>query len=128
MGCVVITGMGAVSPLGSGVGVDRTWLRAGASGLRHLPAAMVEDIPCKVGGLAPSVEDDPEGGFTADRFAAPKDQRKMDRFILLALAAAAEALKQTGWALSTAWNDRPDQASRPLATEYASRTASALAA
>lgn len=94
---VVITGMGAVTPLGSGVG--RSWERllAGRSGLRRLPDEVVGDLPAKVGGVVPSIEEDPEGGFDPDRVLPPKDQRKVDRFILFAMAAADEAIAQAGW-------------------------------
>lgn len=98
---IVITGMGAISPLGTGV--EKTWTRllGGRSGIGRLPEKIAEDLPCKVAGLVPSIEDDPAAGFAPDLFVAPKDQRKMDRFILLALAASAEALEQAGWAPST---------------------------
>jgi 3-oxoacyl-[acyl-carrier-protein] synthase II len=94
---IVVTGMGLVSPLGCGVEAAWSHLLAGHSGLRALPEEMVADIPAKVGGIVPSLEEDPESGFDPDRSASPKDQRKMDRFILLALAAADEAITQAGW-------------------------------
>lgn len=95
---VVITGMGLVSPLG--VGVELAWQRllAGASGLRRLPDEVVEGLAAKVGGAVPSLEDDPEGGWSPDSVASAKDQRKMDRFIPFALGAAQQALAQAGWA------------------------------
>lgn len=94
---IVITGMGIASPLGCGV--EHVWQRllAGQSGLRRLPEETVAELTAKVGGLVPSLEEDPEGGLDPDQIATPKDQRKMDRFILLALAAAAEALVQAQW-------------------------------
>lgn len=94
---VVVTGMGMVSPLGCGV--EQVWSRliAGHSGLRALPEELVADVPAKVGGVVPTRVEDPAAGFDADRVASPKDQRKMDRFILFALAAAEEAIAQSGW-------------------------------
>ncbi|RYD83515.1 MAG: beta-ketoacyl-[acyl-carrier-protein] synthase II [Sphingobacteriales bacterium] len=94
---IVITGMGIVSPLGCGV--ETVWRRllAGESGIRQLPDEIAADLPAKVAGLVPDVKDDSEGGLDADTVASPKDQRKMDRFILLALAAAREALIQANW-------------------------------
>ncbi len=94
---IVITGLGAVSPLG--VGVELNWRRllAGGSGLRPLPDAVSAELGCKIAAPVPRVADDPEGGFDPDRSVAPKDQRRMDRFILFALAAADEALAQAGW-------------------------------
>lgn len=95
---VVITGMGAVSPLG--VGVETNWRRliAGGSGLTGLDGALVEGIACRVGAKVPSLAEDPQGGFDSDRAAPAKEQRKMDRFILFALMAAEEALSQADWA------------------------------
>lgn len=93
---VVVTGMGAVSPLGCGVELSWRRLLAGHSGLRALPA-WSEALPARVAGLVPGKADDPEGGFDAAQAAAHKDQRKMDRFILFALLATAEAVAQAGW-------------------------------
>ncbi|UVJ42778.1 beta-ketoacyl-ACP synthase II [Pseudomonas sp. LS1212] len=95
---VVVTGMGLVSPLGCGL--DPVWERllASQSGLRRLPDAVVEDLPAKVGGAVPSIADDPRAGFDPDAAVAPKEQKKMDRFIQFALAAAKEALAQAKWA------------------------------
>lgn len=94
---VVVTGMGLVSPLGCGV--ERVWERllAGRSGLRQLPEAVVADLAAKVGGVVPSLGEDAEGGFDPDWATLPKEQKKMDRFILFAMAAAKEALEQANW-------------------------------
>lgn len=94
---VVVTGMGLVSPLGSGV--EAVWQRllAGRSGVIRLPDDVVADLPGKVGGVVPLIADDAEAGFDADAAAPPKEQKKMDRFILYALAAAKEAVTQAGW-------------------------------
>lgn len=99
---VVVTGMGLVSPLGSGV--EAVWgrLLAGRSGLRNLPDAVVADLPAKVGGAVPTVADDAEAGFDPDRATPPKEQKKMDRFILFAMEAARQALEQAGWQAQTA--------------------------
>lgn len=95
---VVVTGMGAVSPLGCGVEINWSRLLAGRSGIRLLPQDMTADIAAKVGGQVPDIIDDPDGGFDPDKAAPRKDQRKMDRFILFALMAADEAIAQAGWA------------------------------
>jgi 3-oxoacyl-[acyl-carrier-protein] synthase II len=95
---IVVTGMGLVSPLGCGVETAWSRLIAGQSGLKPLPAAIADQLPAKVAGLVPHKADDAEGGFDPDRAAPPKDQRKMDRFILFSLLAAAEAIEQAGWA------------------------------
>ncbi|MGK6316453.1 beta-ketoacyl-ACP synthase II [Neorhizobium sp. DT-125] len=94
---IVVTGMGAVSPLAANVNSSWTRLLAGKSGIRRLPDEVVGDLPAKIGGVVPSFEEDRDGGFDPDSVLAPKDQRKVDRFILFALAAAEEALTQARW-------------------------------
>lgn len=94
---IVVTGLGVVSPLGCGTELAWQRLLAGRSGLRRLPDAVAETLPAKIAGLVPAKAEDNEGGFDADVAIAPKDQRKMDRFIQFALVAAKEALAQAGW-------------------------------
>lgn len=94
---VVVTGMGLVSPLGSGVEVVWQRLLAGRSGLRNLPDAVIADLPTRVGGVVPTMAEDAEAGFDPDRATPPKEQKKMDRFILFAMEAARQALEQAGW-------------------------------
>ncbi|RYY04531.1 MAG: beta-ketoacyl-[acyl-carrier-protein] synthase II [Gammaproteobacteria bacterium] len=94
---IVITGMGIASPLGSGVNLVWQRLLAGKSGLRQLDAELYADLPAKVAGVVPDISEDAEGGLDADAVVSTKDQRKMDRFILLALAATQEALKEANW-------------------------------
>jgi 3-oxoacyl-[acyl-carrier-protein] synthase II len=93
---VVVTGMGIVSPLGCGV--DRVWGRLinGESGIGAIQAFDVSDLPCKIAGMIPRGER-ANGGFNADEFILPKDQRKMDAFIHYAIAATAEAVDDSGW-------------------------------
>ncbi|MGK9167938.1 beta-ketoacyl-ACP synthase II [Inquilinus limosus] len=98
---IVVTGMGAVSPLANGVEASWRRLLAGRSGLRRLPEEMVADLSAKVGGVVPSIAEDPEAGFDPDAAVPPKDQRKMDRFIQFAMAAADEAVAQAGWRPTT---------------------------
>ncbi len=57
---------------------------------------MVGDVACKVGGVVPDISED-DAGFDADRLIAPKEQKRMDRFIQFAIGAANEALTQAGW-------------------------------
>lgn len=94
---VVVTGMGAVSPLGCGLETNWSRLIAGRSGIRTLPEGMTADLAGKVGGQVPDIATDPEGGFDADKAVPRKDQKKMDRFIMFALMAADEAIAQAGW-------------------------------
>src|SRR5438270_13297933 len=94
---VVVTGLGAVTPLGAGVETSWARLLAGHSGIRRLADDVAGELPAKVGGLVPTLEEDPEGGFDPNTVLGPKDQRRVDRFILFALAAADEALNQARW-------------------------------
>jgi 3-oxoacyl-[acyl-carrier-protein] synthase II len=66
-----------------------------------LPEEIVADLQVKIGGQVPSLEQDAEAGFDPDSSVPPKDQKKMDRFILLAMAAADEAIRQAGWTADT---------------------------
>ena len=93
---VVVTGMGLVTPLG--VGVRFCWERliAGQSGISSIQAFDVSDIPAKVAGMVPR-GDTLAGLFNADDWVPPKDQRKMDQFIIFAMAAATEAVEHSGW-------------------------------
>lgn len=94
---IVVTGMGTVNPLATGV--EATWSRllTGQSGIKRLPDEIVGPLNTKIGGSVPDIAQDPLAGFDAERFVPVKDQRKMDRFILLAMAAAEEAIAQSGW-------------------------------
>ena len=94
---IVVTGMGIVSPLGCGV--NHVWqsLLAGKSGIRALSESIVEDITCKVAGLVPEIEEDPQHGFDPLSVIPAKDRKKMDRFIEFALVAAQEALHHANW-------------------------------
>lgn len=94
---VVVTGLGVVSPLGSGAETAWARLLAGQSGLRGLPD-WATSLPAKIAGIVPDRGEDPQGGFDPDPAVPVKDQRKMDRFILFALVASAEAIAQAGWA------------------------------
>lgn len=92
---VVITGMGMVSPLG--VGVDANWRRliAGESGIGKISRFDASDLPCQVAGEIP--RGDAPGQFNIDRFIEVKEQKKMDVFIHYAIAAAAEAVNDSGY-------------------------------
>ncbi|VVO86886.1 3-oxoacyl-[acyl-carrier-protein] synthase 2 [Pseudomonas fluorescens] len=94
---VVVTGMGLVSPLGSGVEANWQRLLAGRSGVRNLPDEVVADLATRVGGAVPTLAEDAEAGFDPDRATSPKEQKKMDRFILFAMEAARQAIEQAGW-------------------------------
>ncbi len=93
---VVVTGLGLVTPLG--VGTETVWQRliAGRSGLSAVTDFDVSDLPCKVAGSVPKGSF-ADGGFDPNDTIPPKDQRKMDMFIQYALAAATEAVRDSGW-------------------------------
>jgi 3-oxoacyl-[acyl-carrier-protein] synthase II len=94
---VVVTGLGLVTPLG--VGPERVWKRliAAESGIRSIQSFDVSDLPAKIAGQVPRGET-ASGDFNVDDWVPPKDQRKMDEFIVFAMAAADQAVKDSGWA------------------------------
>jgi 3-oxoacyl-[acyl-carrier-protein] synthase II len=93
---VVVTGMGMVTPLGSGV--ETTWSRllAGQSGAVRVEDFDVSDLPSQIACRIPR-GDGADGTFDPDRSMEPKEQRKVDEFIVFAMAAADEALADSGW-------------------------------
>jgi len=93
---VVVTGLGLVTPLGSGV--EESWKRlvAGESGLGAIQKFDVSDLPAKVAGTVPRGETS-QGRFNADDWVPPKDQRKMDEFIVYGIAAGEMAIADSGW-------------------------------
>ncbi len=93
---VVVTGLGLVTPLGCGVEVSWKRLIAGESGLRTIQSFDVSDLPAKVAGEVPR-GDTASGLFNADDWMAPKDQRKVDPFIIFGMTAAVQAVEDSGW-------------------------------
>jgi 3-oxoacyl-[acyl-carrier-protein] synthase II len=93
---VVVTGIGLVTPLG--VGAETVWKRliGGQSGIGAIQSFDVSDLPAKIAGQVPRGET-ASGSFNADDWVAPKEQRKMDEFIVYALAAAEQAVADAGW-------------------------------
>src|SRR5947208_17027268 len=93
---VVVTGMGLVTPLG--IGLENVWHRliAGESGIRAIQSVDVSDLPSRVAAQVPR-GDKASGLFNADDWIPPKDQRKMDEFIVYAIAAAVQAVEDAGW-------------------------------
>ena len=97
---VVITGLGMVSPLACGV--EETWKRliAGESGAGRIEAFEVSDLPCQIACMIPR-GDGTNGTFNADQWMDPKDQRKVDDFIIYGVSAATQALKDANWVADT---------------------------
>ncbi len=93
---VVVTGLGMVTPLGCGV--EATWKRliAGESGASRIERFDVSDLPCKIACQVPK-GDGSNGSFNPDQWMEPKEQRKVDDFILFAMSAARQALDDAGW-------------------------------
>lgn len=97
---VVVTGIGAVTPLSANV--DGSWRRLlnAESGLGRITTFDPTESPCKIAG---EVKWAPEGGsdnaelFDLNKYVEPKEQKKMDRFIHFAIAAADQAIADSGW-------------------------------
>lgn len=95
---VVVTGVGAVSPLG--IGIDALWngLTEGRSGIRHIQNIDVADLDVKIAGEVPD--------FQPRDFMDFKAARRMDRFAQFAVAAAREALAMSGLEITEENTDR----------------------
>lgn len=96
---VVITGMGMVSPLGEGVDANWTALTNSKSGIRKIRQFDPEIMASHIAGEVPLVseEDAPENAFDPDKYMEPKEQRKVDPFIVYGIAAADQAIADAGW-------------------------------
>lgn len=100
---VVITGMGLVTPLANGREASWKKLIAGESGLKSVDLFDTSDLACKIGGQVPWISgrgggkaDDPDS-FNPEKTMSPKEQRRVDEFILYGMAAADEAIEDSGW-------------------------------
>ncbi|SFK65980.1 beta-ketoacyl-ACP synthase II [Methylorubrum salsuginis] len=93
---VVITGLGAVTPLGGSV--EHTWSRliAGDSGASQVTAFQTDDLACRIACTLP-FGDGSDGTFNPDAWMEVKEQRKVDPFIVYAMAAAGQALDDADW-------------------------------
>ena len=93
---VVVTGLGMVTPLASGV--EETWSRIieGQSGAGKVTDFEVADLACQIACQIPR-GDGANGTFNPDLWMEPKEQRKVDPFIVYAMAAAGQALQDAGW-------------------------------
>jgi len=93
---VVVTGLGMVTPLACGV--EATWKRllAAESGIKRIEKFEVADITSQIAGQVPR-GDGSDGTFNADQWMEPKEQRKVDDFIVFAMGAASQALNDADW-------------------------------
>src|ERR1700730_3530364 len=94
---VVITGIGMVTPLGCGVATTWERLLAGRSGARRIEKFDVSDLSCKIACQIPR-GDGSGGTYNPDQWMEPKEQRKVDEFIVYAMCAPRQALDDAGWA------------------------------
>ncbi|MGE0739718.1 MAG: beta-ketoacyl-ACP synthase II [Hyphomonadaceae bacterium] len=103
---VVITGIGLVTPLAANR--EATWERlvAGKSGANRIEHIKVDDLPCRIANIVPRV--DGRGGgagdphaFDPDKTMSAKEQRRVDDFILFGMAAADEAIADSGYKAET---------------------------
>ena len=93
---VVVTGLGMVTPLACGV--EPTWRRLinGESGARRIESFDVSDLAAKIACQVPR-GDGADGSFNPDQWMEPKEQRKVDDFIIFAVCAAQQALDDAAW-------------------------------
>lgn len=103
---VVITGLGLVTPLGCGVEVSWSRLLEGRSGAGPITRFKVDDLPARIACDVPR-GDGSDGSFNADQWVDSKEQRRVDDFIVYALAAAQQAVVDSGYRAET-----PDQQNR----------------
>jgi len=100
---VVITGIGLITPLGQGTEVTWANILAGKSGIGRVTTFDPTDYGCQIAGEVPRVDGrggggpDVEGSFDPDQTLSTRDQRRVDDFILYAIAAADEAVRDSGW-------------------------------
>lgn len=91
---VVITGMGIVSPVGTGLEYAWKNVVAGKSGVRKITEFEVDDLASQIAGIPERGADD--GQFNPDAVIEPREQRKMDKCIIYGMVAADEAIKDAG--------------------------------
>ena len=96
---VVVTGMGIVSPVGRGLDANWKGITAGKSVISPITSFDTTEFVSKVGGFVPKGKE--AGQFDADSVISPKEQRHMDEFIVYAIAAATDAVEDSGWVAQT---------------------------
>ncbi|MFM7084473.1 MAG: beta-ketoacyl-ACP synthase II [Hyphomicrobium sp.] len=97
---VVVTGLGLVTPVG--VGVDCAWrnLLNGESGAKKIDSFDVSDLSCQIANFVPRGSTN-DGNFNPDDWMEPKEQRRVDDFIIYAMAAATQALSDADFVADT---------------------------
>jgi len=94
---VVVTGMGLTTPLGNGVDVNWKRLTSGVVGINKIESFDVSDLPCKIAGQVPNINNDPEGGLDIDNWIEPREYKRIDRFISYGIISAVQAVEHSGW-------------------------------
>ena len=100
---VVVTGIGLLTPLGQGTEITWKNILAGKSGAGRITTFDPEGFGCEIACEVPRVDGrggggpEVEGSFDPDQSVSPKDQRRIDDFILYAMAAADEAVRDANW-------------------------------
>ena len=92
---VVVTGLGLVTPLANGVAATWRRLLAGESGVRPITRFDPKDMPAKIAAEVP--RDGAADAFHADEYMEPKEQKRVDDFILYGIGAAQQAVADSGW-------------------------------
>jgi 3-oxoacyl-[acyl-carrier-protein] synthase II len=94
---VVVTGMGLTTPLGNGVDVNWKRLTSGVVGINKIENFDVSDLPCKIAGQVPNINNDPEGGLDIDNWIERREYKRIDRFISYGIISAVQAVEHSGW-------------------------------
>ena len=94
---VVVTGLGILTPLGLGVSTNWKRLVSGMVGINKINNFDVSDLPCKIAGQIPTIENDFEGGINIDDWIEPREYKRIDRFISYGLISAMQAIEDSGW-------------------------------
>ncbi|MEM7617036.1 MAG: beta-ketoacyl-ACP synthase II [Pseudomonadota bacterium] len=94
---IVITGMGAVTPLGGNLKDSWSRLIDAKSGIKPISESMfkIDDLTSKIAGIVTCGEE--SDSFNIDKYFVKKDQKKIDNFIAFAVGAAAQAIEDSGW-------------------------------
>jgi 3-oxoacyl-[acyl-carrier-protein] synthase II len=94
---VVVTGMGLTTPLGNGIDVNWKRLTSGVVGINKIENFDVSDLPCKIAGQVPNINNDPEGGLDIDNWIEPREYKRIDRFISYGIISSVQAVEHSGW-------------------------------
>ena len=94
---VVVTGMGLTTPLGNGVDINWKRLTSGVVGINKIENFDVSDLPCKIAGQVPSINNYSEGGLDIDQWIEPREYKRIDRFISYGIISAVQAIEDSGW-------------------------------